>query len=192
MRLFIGIPMPEEYKRMLGDIQRAWKDKFQSRLTWTRPENWHLTLKFLGEVDEERLPDLKEFLDDFSFRELTLQAGSSGFFGSKGQYRVAWLGVEGEVQRLAELAHDMDQGLAGLGFEPEKKAFKAHLTLARIKKFVKSDPWRGFSSYVDNMDWPSFTAQQIVLWQSSLTPKGPEYKALKRCILSQQIHTYSR
>jgi len=178
MRIFFGIPLPQEYQQMLGQARDAWKNRFRSRLTWTRPGNWHITLRFLGEVQDDLLPQVKSCLDRVEFEDFCLQGSKSGYFGNSGEYRVAWLGVDGEVQKLINLARILEKELEGFGFEPEKRPFNAHLTLARIKKFVASDPWKDFSDYVEKMGWPEFNAGRINLWQSRLTPAGPEYTVL--------------
>jgi len=180
MRLFIGMALPESYQQMLRDIQHKWQGRFRSRLTWTRPGKWHLTLKFLGQSDRDLVPEIKNCLGRLEFHSIYLQGKGCGFFGSRGQYRVIWLGAGGEVQKLKLLADALDRDLRSLGFEPEKKQFKAHLTLARIKNFVASDPWKDFCAYIEELNWPGFKAREVVLWQSNLTPQGPEYSALMR------------
>ncbi|WP_291320271.1 RNA 2',3'-cyclic phosphodiesterase [Desulfonatronospira sp.] len=178
MRIFFGIPLPQEYQQMLGQAREEWKGRFRSRLIWTRPGNWHITLRFLGEVQDDLLPQVKSCLDRVECQDPVLQGSKSGYFGSGGQYRVAWLGVDGEVQKLMNLVRTLEKELEGFGFERESRPFKAHLTLARIKNFVASDPWKDFSHYVENMGWPEFNAERINLWQSRLNPSGPEYSVL--------------
>ncbi len=184
MRVFIGIPLPDYYQQMLEKIRDEWNNRLTSRLTWTKPGNWHITLKFLGDVDNDQVVKLKNYLSGISFKNFALHAHKSGFFGSRGQYRIFWLGVYGEVQKLILLAENLDKGLVDLGFEPEKRPFKAHLTLARIKNFDKSDPWKDLSYWVDGLDWPAFNAERVNLWQSILSPRGPTYKVL----LSRELH----
>jgi len=178
MRLFFGISLPDEYQQLLEQTRMEWKGRFSSRLTWTKPGNWHITLRFLGEVQDALLPQLKSCLNRVECDDFTLQGGKSGYFGDRGRYRVAWLGVAGEVQKLIHLARNLETELEGFGFEPDKRAFNAHLTLARIKNFVASDPWKEFANYVETIDWPVFKAERVSLWQSRLTPRGPEYSLM--------------
>lgn len=176
MRLFTGISLPDCYQQSLAEIKEKWNPLFMSKLNWTKPGNWHLTLKFLGEVDEDILPEIKAYVQNINFKEFRLKGAKAGFFGSKGQYRVMWLGLEKDVQPLINLAGNIDRDLNSLGFEREKRLFKGHLTLARVKKFFKDDPWCNFSQSVNQIEWPEFRVEQIMLWQSILTQKGPRYE----------------
>lgn len=178
MRLFIGIPLPREYQLMLESIKKKWSAAFKSKLSWTKPGNWHLTLKFLGNTPEERLPGLKKIITDLDFGSFFIQGSGAGFFGSKGVYRVIWLGLQNDVHSLISLAEMIDQKMADLGFEREKRPFKAHLTLARIKYFYRKDPWNELTDYISKQDWPDFEVNEVVLWQSILSRSGPEYKVI--------------
>lgn len=180
MRLFIGIPLPDEYQTMLGSLAADRGPGFRSGLSWTRPGNWHLTLKFLGEVSTEKLPLLDEFMKNLDFKKFNLKGSGVGFFGSKGEYRVVWLGLKEDTDKMAALASKIDKGLEVLGFEREKRPFKGHLTLARIKKFYKDDPWDELRQKAGNLQWPSFEVREVVLWQSVLSRSGARYKAVCR------------
>jgi len=180
MRLFIGIPLPREYQLVLESIREEWSDAFKSKLSWTKPGNWHLTLKFLGDTPEERLPGLKKIITDLEFGSFFIQGSGAGFFGSKGVYRVIWLGLKNDVHSLISLAEMIDQNLADLGFEREKRPFKGHLTLARIKYFHRKDPWNELTDYISKLDWPDFEVKEVVLWQSILSRSGPEYKVIRK------------
>ncbi|MFP4084063.1 MAG: RNA 2',3'-cyclic phosphodiesterase [Desulfonatronovibrio sp.] len=182
MRIFIGIPLPDQYQEMLGSIKKEWDGRFKSKLVWTKPGNWHLTVKFLGEVEESRLPELNEFMQEMVFDSFTLKGSGGGFFGSKGMYRVAWLGLGQDVHSLISLADSIDQGLAALGFEKNKRPFKGHLTLARIKDFHRSDPWKELTAYASNLSWPAFKVDKVNLWQSFLSQSGPRYEILSSAV----------
>lgn len=184
MRLFIGIPLPDQYHQMLGIIAKGWDGKFKSRLSWTKPGNWHLTLKFLGEVQEDKLPGLEGYMNNLEFPSFFLEGSGAGFFGSKGLYRVIWLGLKNDVDILAGLAGKVDQGLAAIGFEREKRPFKGHLTLARVKKFYKNDPWNELAENVGSLEWPCFRVREVMLWQSFLSPSGARYEVVHRAPLS--------
>ncbi len=178
MRLFAGLELPSDYQNMLEKIKAAWEDRFTSRIAWTRPGNWHLTLKFLGEVNQEKLQRIREYIQDVKFERFQLQAGRAGFFGSRGQYRVAWIGLDSGADRAAELALKIDNELADMGFAKETRPFRGHLTVARIKKFNRHDPWSEFADYTQSIEWPEFRVSRVVLWQSILNASGPQYKLL--------------
>jgi len=184
MRLFIGIPLPGQYQEMLGLVRKKWESIFKSKLTWTKPGNWHLTLKFLGDVEKNTLQDLERIMKDLDSRSFFLEGSGAGFFGSKGVYRVAWLGLKNDVPALVALAGQIDQSLEGIGFEKEKRPFRGHLTLARIRKFYRNDPWNEFAEYVGGLEWPGFEVREVVLWQSILGRSGPRYETVVRAALS--------
>jgi RNA 2',3'-cyclic 3'-phosphodiesterase len=184
MRLFIGIPLPDQYHQMLGTISKGWDDKFKSRLSWTKPGNWHLTLKFLGEVQEDKLPGLEGYMNNLEFPGFFLEGSGAGFFGSRGEYRLAWLGLMDDTHKLAALAGKIDHGLEALGFEREKRPFKGHLTLARVKKFYKDDPWDELRQHAGNLEWPPFEVRDVILWQSILSRSGARYEMICRSGLS--------
>ncbi|WP_045216685.1 RNA 2',3'-cyclic phosphodiesterase [Desulfonatronovibrio magnus] len=175
MRLFIGIALPEIYQEILSKIREEWAKRFKSRMIWTRPGNWHLTLKFIGEVDNTSVLQVVRFIKGFQIENVWLKGLNVGFFGAKGQYRVAWLGLEEQDVRLQKIAAVIDQELSIHGFVSEKKPFISHLTLFRVKRFVKSDPWSDFAELVGKMQWPWFRADKLTLWKSTLTPEGPIY-----------------
>lgn len=178
MRVFIGIPLPDQYQKMLGSIKKEWAGRFKSKLIWTKPGNWHLTVKFIGEVEQAGLPELNEFMQEMVFDIFTLKGSEGGFFGSKGMYRVAWLGLGQDIHSLKSLTESIDNELAALGFERNRRPFKGHLTLARIKDFHRSDPWNEFTDYVSSLDWPFFKVDKVNLWQSFLSQTGPRYEIL--------------
>ena len=184
MRLFIGIPLPPQYQEMLGSIRKEWEKRFKSKLSWTRPDNWHLTIKFLGEVKDDKLPELEKFIKELDFECFSIEGSGVGFFSSKGEYRVIWLGLKKDVQSLIGLAVKIDYGLNILGFEKEKRPFRGHLTLARIRRFYKTDPWTEMAEHVGNREWPVFEVKEVVLWQSILGRSGPRYETVTRAALS--------
>lgn len=163
---------------MLGYIRGEWADKFRSRLSWTKPGNWHLTLKFLGDVQGRKVSDLKQFMNNLDVQSFSVQGSGAGFFGSKGVYRVIWLGLKNNVQALMSLAGKIDHDLEHIGFDREKRPFRGHLTLARVKYFYKDDPWDKLADYINNQEWPGFEVKNVVLWKSVLSPSGPIYEVV--------------
>ncbi|WP_457572438.1 RNA 2',3'-cyclic phosphodiesterase [Desulfovulcanus sp.] len=176
MRLFIGISVPETYQVKLQEIHDRWKSRFKSRLSWTRKGNWHLTMKFLGEVEETGLHEIKNALDKIHLSSVWLKGGQAGYFASRNVIRVLWLGLTGEVDVVEDWVRDIEEEFHHLGFSKENRPFHPHLTLARVKRFSASDPWSEFREYVSGVEWPEFKVQRINLWQSKLTPHGPVYQ----------------
>lgn len=175
MRLFIGIPIPDEYIRVIGQIQARWKSRLLSKVSWVRPNLAHVTLKFLGEVDEDKVPAIAQAMLEAARESFAAQGGAGGFFPPKGAPRVIWIGFRQGREECVAYFEKLDGGLAQAGFLAESKPFSPHLTVARVKAAVRSDDWSGL--LVDlKRDWPVFTVSHIVLWQSILKSSGPEYR----------------
>jgi 2'-5' RNA ligase len=175
MRLFIGIPLPGEYAQIFGEIQAAWKKRLTSKVSWVRPELAHVTLKFLGEVDEEKIPAIVQAMREAARGSFEAQGGAGGFFPSKGAPRVIWVGLRQGREECAAYFEQLDGGLAKAGFLAELKPFSPHLTVARVKAAVRNDDWSGLLVGLKR-DWPMFTVDRVVLWQSILKSSGPEYR----------------
>jgi len=176
MRLFVGIRLPREYGEGLREIRQKWEPRFASRLNWTRPENWHLTLKFIGEQDPGNVEAIRRAMDSVRFSPFYLQAGGGGYFSARGKIKVAWVGMSGDVDDLRSIVSDVDGEFSRIGIPAEKRAFKPHLTLFRVKYFEKEDPWTEFRDYLQDREWPGFDCREIILWQSTLTRSGPVYE----------------
>ena len=116
MRLFIGIPIPEEYIRTIGEVQSAWKGRLASKVSWVRPGLAHLTLKFLGETDEVRIGAIADAMRAAAGGSFVMQGGAGGFFPPRGAPRVVWLGFSRGVGECATYFAALESGLAGTGF----------------------------------------------------------------------------
>lgn len=174
MRLFIGIPLPGEYAQIIRQIQAAWKKRLASKVSWVRPELAHVTLRFLGEVDEDKVPVIVQAMQDAARGSFAAQGGAGGFFPAVGAPRVIWVGLRKGREECAAYFEKLDGGLAQAGFSAEPKPFSPHLTVARVKAAARNDGWTGL--LVDlKRDWPAFTVSHVVLWQSILKASGPEY-----------------
>jgi RNA 2',3'-cyclic 3'-phosphodiesterase len=180
LRTFIGIPIPptEALEAVLRDLLRWRRD-----VRPTRPESLHLTLKFLGETRAAQVSDvlavLREATADSSPRDVSI--GGLGVFPSFRRPTVLWAGVQpaDELQRLAGV---LEQRLAPLGFAPEARPYRAHMTLARLKGI----PPAGFQEFVRSggqADFGRVTLRRVELLQSTLTPQGSRYTALGSALL---------
>lgn len=200
MRCFIGLPLPESYHRLLADIIQELKALPVSGVTWTRPGNWHLTLKFLGEIQEERARSLPGALGDGLSGEkpcmaFFMQGRGGGFFPDPRRPRVFWVGLGKGRRQACDLAERVDAACAGLGFAREDREFHPHLTVARIRQAGKgrsgmahrsqretSSPcastWIQMLRSMDRISWPEIRMDRMVLWESRLSPAGPDYRPL--------------
>jgi 2'-5' RNA ligase len=183
VRAFLALPLPPAYSDGLAAVRTDWERRLRSKLAWTRPGNWHLTLKFLGDVEEASLPRLAAALGEVRFAEFVMQGGGGGFFpprpeGRRGwRPRVLWVGLERGAAEAAALAAAIEKALLALGFPAEERPFSAHLTLARIK-WSEPDPWDEVLVDLAGRPWPVTVAAGFTLYRSELGPGGPQYTAL--------------
>ncbi|MEW6482959.1 MAG: RNA 2',3'-cyclic phosphodiesterase [bacterium] len=177
MRLFIAIELEERIK---DAISLAIKEiKIPLKPKWVNPANCHITLKFLGEVEKERLSKILDVLKDEALKHkpFTISFGSIGAFPREDYPRVIWIGIEKGFDSLSLIANSLEDSLFKIGFPKEKRPFSAHLTLARIKSPQKTNllsPYLSKRFIIDEM-----SVKEIMLIESKLTPKGPIYTDLQ-------------
>jgi 2'-5' RNA ligase len=150
------------------------------RAKWVRPENIHLTLKFLGNTNPGDIDKIGgamlEAVDDFA--ALNLVAGGVGVFPGIKRPRVIWVGLGGQIQLLFAIQRMLEDNLAALGFKKEKRPFKGHLTLGRFRQTVNPDTIRQIIREHANLSSEEFTAKRIILFKSDLKPTGAVYSQL--------------
>ncbi len=185
MRLFIGIPVPEDYVRIIGRIQDAWRPRLASRLSWVQPELAHVTLKFLGEVADSRVPAIRAAMRAAVVPAFRFQGGSGGVFSRKSP-RVVWIDVARGHEECQELFAMLEKGLIQAGFAAERRPFVPHLTVARIKSPASGDDWSGLLRDLD-APWPECIADRIVLWRSILDASGSRYRVIEDLHLGNSV-----
>ncbi len=189
MRLFLAVTLPLE---LLDAIEAAQKG-LQAALTdpgvrWTKPDQFHYTLKFLGEQKLERVYkaiDVARAVGDrYPPFELTL--GGLGCFPNPERPSILWLGAERGGEELLALAQGLDAELARYRFLKENKPPKAHLTLARIKSYQAEEQAARVFPALPPPSVGAFTITDFALMQSILHPTGPVYKVIERFDLRGQ------
>lgn len=180
MRAFVAIfPPPEVREKALGTARRLIPN---SRIRWSKPENVHLTLKFLGDVREETLGDLHAILEGVCARHAPFDVGLAGLgaFPSARRARILWTGVDRGSEQLRSLAADLDEALVSLSFEREERSYEPHLTLGRVRGRPVSLKLPGEA----NQDL-RFQTRRVELTQSTLTDKGAVYKTVRVNVLEE-------
>jgi 2'-5' RNA ligase len=146
---------------------------------WVKPTALHLTLAFLGDTEEARLSDVATAMDLAAARQpapLQLSLAGGGGFGSPRAPRVLWVGVGGEVERLAALQGELAKELRARGFSLEERAFKAHLTLARARAPRGDRQLAACVEALQSFDGGSGPVERLELFHSTLTPQGSRYE----------------
>jgi 2'-5' RNA ligase len=178
VRLFTAIELPATVRQHLVTARAAIASTAGERgaVSWVQPENLHVTLKFLGEVPDERLGRLCDALARVIVEPTRLVAGGLVLFPKRGAIRVIAAGLSGEVERFGRLFADVEDACASAGFEREGRIYMPHVTLGRARPGRNAAGLRRLRDDVAAITaGPEFTADGFVLMQSQLHPKGAIY-----------------
>jgi 2'-5' RNA ligase len=178
MRVFIALKTSEEVKTELKQLQTRLKGIVDG-VRWVRPDGIHITLKFLGEIEEKGLPCIYNAVSK-AIEEIppfTVLFDGMGGFPDIVAPRVIWVGVRGgeEIERIAKR---VEEELHLIGYPKEKKGFTPHLTIGRIKRPRKDEALRRFLSTY-NLPSLKMRVRDVSVMQSHLTPQGAVYTTLK-------------
>ena len=171
MRLFIALQIPENIRKRIHDEAEILKKEglFEGKIT--EEENIHLTLKFLGDVEEDKIEEIKERLREVKFQKLAVMLGSLGVF-DENIVRIIWIKLLG----VDELQKEIDRGLGRLFKEDER--FMSHITIARVKSVKEK---RGLIDRIKKvrLDNLNFKVGSFELMNSKLGGAGPEYSVIE-------------
>lgn len=177
MRLFVAIPIPDHLKRYAASIRKE-LEKTGCDVKWVETENYHLTLKFLGDVPDELLEQLNDFLERAAVSSIPfkIRLKRLGFFPNRRRPRVIWIGVEGELERAQFLGERVDAYLSTFGFDAEEKR-SFHLTLGRIRSESNLDQLLSRAlSLNETIESNLFAVKEFHLMESQLSRQGPTYQ----------------
>ncbi len=176
MRCFMALPIPKKYQQECQVLVQGLQ-KHSLPVKWVAFGNYHVTLKFIGEIQEDMLPSIVEQVEltVTEFFPFTLSLEKTGAFPLRGKPRVLWVGVREPGSRLGALANQLNRRLEALGLPGEARSFSPHLTLGRVR------PGGSMDRELLTMDFATETFQvsEVVLYESRLTPAGPIYTPLK-------------
>ena len=174
IRTFVALEMPVVVKRQVVFVAHHLSHLGQMR--WVRSEGVHLTLKFLGDVEENRVADIVSVVQQVAskFQPLALSTAGLGGFPRLERAQVLWLGVEGDLEQLRVLQGRIAQKLEGLGFERERRQFFAHVTVGRARR----KPVRVTAENVKTWRAVNFTIDRVSVMKSTLRPEGAVYTPL--------------
>lgn len=184
LRTFVAVKV--EPSAVLPETMKDLKQKLAGEpIKWVDPNHLHLTLKFLGDTLPSQVDEIGEELNQAAnmFPAFTFRLEGLGFFKNRGMPRVLFVTVRGG-ETLQQLAVEIDSRLAQLGFQAEKRPFKPHLTLARIK-YLKNK--KAFYEAVEKYQKTFLqiaTINELIFYRSLLKPHGPEYKSIAKIDLN--------
>lgn len=181
VRSFIAIDLPPRLQEALGALARELQEA-RATVTWVKPERIHLTLKFLGDVASERIPDIQQGLEQVAKRAASfrLTATGCGAFPTLQQMRVIWVGLRADGTALNGLQQAVEEAMAQLGYKREQRAFKPHLTLGRVKGRHHLRLLQELLLQRQDFTAEAFDVTELVLYKSELRPEGARYTPLFR------------
>lgn len=188
MRLFFAVGLEPEAAREVAALQYALGKRASDRgLRWVGADQLHYTLQFLGEVDEARLPELKAAGDAAvqGLHPFPLGLASIGAFPNELKPKVLWVGAAEGAGLLTSIAARLSRELEAIGFEPERRPFQPHLTIARVKGLSAE---RAASRLLESQPVEAVATSQVtsmVLMQSTLSPHGSTYSIVAEFALRE-------
>lgn len=182
IRAFVAIELPNEVKAQLAEEQKDLGAGLTG-IKWVAPDGIHLTLKFLGNVADARLADIKSGLAQavVGIEPFALRVEGRGAFPNSRRPEVVWLSVGGQTARLTELFRNVENAMTELGWAPEPRAFSPHLTLGRVRREAGNEAVKRLTERLTRADdrvSAGFTVGSISLMRSRLTPTGAVYSRL--------------
>jgi len=194
VRSFIAIELPDELKLELSQLVAKLKSGEQSWVKWVDPYSIHLTLKFLGNVAVDRLDDITGALEKAAqgIAPFHLEVKELGVFPNLRRVQVAWVGISGEVDKLAQLQQHIESNLTPLGFAPESRPFMPHLTLARLRDQALLAERQRFGQLITGTRFEAANAikvNAISLMRSQLTREGAIYSRISSVGLKNPLST---
>ena len=179
-RLFIAFSVPDVVKREIEKVQNELRQSLpEGSVRWTRPEHFHLTLRFLGNVATDHTDKLAASLRMVcgQFAPLKVRAERLGFFPERGFPQVIWIAVSNPDQQLARLQNEIQAASQQFTSEPAEKTFSGHITLGRAKKIrhQEADILANFAVKMRTRIFGEWEVCHVELLRSELIPEGPRY-----------------
>lgn len=177
MRLFLAIDLPKEMKEYLFELEKKFKEV---KVTWVAKKNLHITLKFLGEVEEKKLENLKKLIS-IKQKPLLLHLSQIDFFPNIKSPRVIWGAIEPK-EEVIRLQQHLDEQL--LHLFPGEQKFEAHITLGRIKSIRRKEDFYNSIKRI-KLEQKNFQIDSFQIMRSELKKNGPTYKIIENIALSE-------
>lgn len=181
LRLFIAWELPEDMRAELARAQEQIRGGLTTQPKWVGPDSMHLTLKFLGGVEEEAVDVIKAALERAAEEKTTLNVrlGQAGTFGGR-RPRVVWVGLQGELEKLAQLQEAIEAELLPIGFAAEQRPYQPHLTLARVPADLSRADSDNLKAAVAAVRPRPVKARfsEVALIRSTLTRSGAVYERM--------------
>jgi 2'-5' RNA ligase len=180
MRTFISVELPDEVKKNIVELVNELKAT-EAAVKWVTAENLHITLKFLGWVEDRNLDNLIDLTTKAVAGNGSFKARFEGLgtFPEGKTPRVVWVGTVEGGDRLCNLAKNLEEALSKAGFRKEEREFRSHITIGRVKEKKGVEKLKEKIKSIKDAKFGEALVDRIYIMKSSLTPKGPIYEIVK-------------
>lgn len=184
-RTFIAvkIPVESELDLMLNKFRKVLENE---KIKWVKPDNFHITLYFLGNTEEKLIDPISKEIMNITNKNhsFSLTLSGVGVFKSIYSPKVLWIGIEDYFQ-LRNIKNDIDRSLESFGFVSDNREFKPHLTFGRPKWILEKNKLKDLLIRYQNQFFQKTEVKEIIFFESKLTKKGPVYNIISKCSLLQ-------
>ena len=181
MRVFIAVELPEKMRKEAAQLQSK-MGITADRIKWVNSGAIHITLKFLGEVEEKKLKAVYRATEDTARKWSPFLLGTKGVgaFPEDGNPKVIWMGIEEGSAELSQMAAQLEEKLFSYGFPREHKKWTPHITLGRVKQLEDRETLTKLIAEEKQTSGGTARVKEVTVMQSRLTPRGALYAPLQR------------
>ena len=179
-RIFFAVKI--EAGKILTEIVQTFKLSLNDeKVKWTVPDNYHITLVFLGDTEEGKIKILGDLVEECckGSGEFDFFLRGAGVFRSIKEPRVIWVGIQ-ESEKLIQLAELVNSAVKKSGIIIEEKSFRPHLTIGRLKKLQSPDILKSLLKKYEDTEIQNIPVTEVILFESITKPTGPVYNALRK------------
>ncbi|MFH2095142.1 MAG: RNA 2',3'-cyclic phosphodiesterase [Bacteroidota bacterium] len=182
-RTFIAVKI--EKTELIGQfIQEIRSALNKEKISWVDPDIMHITLKFLGDTEDDEIPVISRKLAEICsrYKQFPVTPGGLGVFPGLANPRVLWIGLEG-TEALSDIRNEIETFTADLGFLTDSKKFSPHLTIGRVKYLRNDILMQSMVELAADISFERQMIQEVVFYESILNSEGPEYLVLSKAVL---------
>jgi len=183
MRVFTGIKITSSIMEKLKEVPSSLQE-YRNKIRTVRPENLHITLKFLGNITQDMYSKFSEILKNSitNFSPFEVAIEGIGFFPSKSRAKIIWVGIKENIL-LENLYKIVENSAEKINILPDDKKFHGHITVGRIKTDIHPNIINAIEEKFKERNWGDMRVENITIFESILHSDGPEYKELKNMTL---------
>lgn len=187
LRAFIAVEISREIRGELIRIQTELKNSLRGDISWVQPENIHLTLRFLGQVTDKQMAEIKVIVASIAkkIQQFNLDLGVIGAFPDISSPRILWVGINFGFNQLNEINAELEDKLETINFAVGEKYFHPHLTIARVRSLEGENNIAEITQKIRPKQLLPVTIDKLIIFQSELTHQGIKYTGLFEANLSK-------